>query len=93
MNLELYKTSNPKGNTVIAVVYGAAKRLFRIEEEPLSDKEMDEGSNGRIVKKQLRCAVSGCFDKDNICCKECDIKKCRFKCNFIDKEVCEHQFI
>lgn len=53
---------------------------------------MDKESDAYVVKKQLRCTISGCFDKDNICCKACDIrKKCRFKCNFIDKEECEHQ--
>jgi hypothetical protein len=29
----------------------------------------------------------------NICCKECSIKNCRYKCNFFDKEVCEHKYI
>lgn len=93
MNLEFIKTRNSKANSAVAMVCEAAKRLFRIEEEPFNGEKMDGGSNGHIVKGQLRCAVSGCFDKDNICCKECDIKKCRYKCNFVDKDVCEHQFM
>jgi hypothetical protein len=29
----------------------------------------------------------------SICCKECNIKNCRYKCDFIDREVCEHEYI
>lgn len=82
-----------KWNAATAIAYGIIERLSERKEEPLSDTDIDDKSNGHIVKRQLRCAVSGCFDMDNICCKDCYIKNCRYKCNFIDKEVCEHQFI
>lgn len=93
MNLEFCSLRETKCNTAIATAIAAMKRLFAMEEESLPDADMDEGSNGQSVKKPLRCSISGCFDKYNICCKACDIKKCRYKCNFLDKEVCEHQFI
>lgn len=93
MNLEFYKTKVSEDNPLAAAACRIAKKLLKIEEEPFFSKTVDEESKGHVVKKQLRCAVSSCFDKQNICCKECDIKKCRYKCNFIDKEVCEHQFI
>ena len=91
MNFEFYKTKDSKYNPVIAIACGIVKRLFAIEKGPFFNKEMDYESNGHIVKKLLRCTISSCFDKNNICCKVCDIKKCRYKCNFIDKDVCEHQ--
>ncbi|MEA4846868.1 MAG: hypothetical protein VB106_06505 [Clostridiaceae bacterium] len=91
MDLEFYKVKNPRGGRTIFAVCGTVKGLFKNEEKPVYDKEMDEKSNRNVVKKQLRCAISSCFDKQDICCKECDIKNCRYKCNFIDKEVCEHQ--
>lgn len=92
MNLDYYGTKTTKHNPVISMAYGIIERLFIIAERSFFSKEIDDGSNGCVVKEQLRCAISGCFDKYNICCKACDIKKCRYKCNFIDKEVCEHQF-
>lgn len=92
MDLELKKARHTKNNPAITIAFEIVKRLFKIEKVSFDSKEMGEKSSGRYVKKQLRCAVSGCFDKDNICCKECDIKKCRYKCNFIDREVCEHQY-
>lgn len=93
MNLDYYRTKNVKHNPVISIAYRIIERLFMIDARPLLSKKVDDESNGRAVEKQLRCAVSGCFDKYNICCKACDIKKCRYKCNHIDEEVCEHQFI
>jgi len=56
-------------------------------------ENMDIMSNGQGVKVQLRCSSSGCFDMHNICCKACGIKKCRYKCNYIDSEICEYQYI
>lgn len=82
MSAEYIESEREKRNPIIRI----ADKLIRI----LGNK-MDKESNGHVVKKQLRCAISSCFDKNNICCKTCDIKKCRYKCNFIDKEVCEHQ--
>lgn len=45
------------------------------------------------AKVMQRCGNSGCLDKNDICCKACDIEKCRYKCEFIDMEVCEHQYL
>lgn len=69
------------------------KRLIMMVEELGFDKNVDMQSNGQEVKMLLRCTASSCFDKYNVCCKACDIKKCRYKCNHFDKDVCEHQFI
>jgi len=80
-----------KYNTSISVVYTILERLFITWEDSFSIKWMDNKSKRHIVESPLRCAISGCFEKGNICCKSCDIKKCRYKCNFIDKAVCEHQ--
>ncbi|MHB1394747.1 MAG: hypothetical protein ACYCYE_17110 [Clostridia bacterium] len=91
MNLKLNKTKYSKRNPVMSIAYEIVKNLFTIERESFFIKKMDNESNGHIVKKQLRCTISSCFDMHNICCKVCDIKKCRYKCNFIDKEECEHQ--
>lgn len=79
-------------NSMISIAYGVVKRFFAIGERSFFSKNADEEPNGHIVEKQLRCTVSSCFDKQNICCKACDIKNCRYKCNFMDKEVCEHEF-
>ena len=92
MNWDCYTTRNIEHIPEVSIVSRIGKRLFMMVEELGFNKNVDEQSNGHEVKKQLRCAISGCFDKDNICCKQCDIKKCRYKCNFVDKEVCEHQF-
>lgn len=91
MDQESHKAANIKGNTVLYPVWRIIKIFLRIKEESLSNSKLDARSNGHIVKKRLRCAISGCFDMDTICCKECNIKKCMYKCNFIDREVCEHQ--
>lgn len=93
MNLELYNIRNLKVKSAIVIICGVVRKLFILEDTLSNNSKMDEESNTYVVKKQLRCAISGCFDKNNICCKECDIKKCRYKCNFIDKDICEHQFI
>ncbi|KUO76233.1 MAG: hypothetical protein APF77_24055 [Clostridia bacterium BRH_c25] len=90
--MDFYKIKDSKRNPVLSIAYGLAERLFMITGGSSNGKNVDKESNEGEVKKQLRCAISGCFDKDNICCKACDIKKCRFKCNFMDKEVCEHQY-
>ena len=71
------------------VIYNAceiARKLFTVNEK-------DEKSNGRVVRKCFMCDISSCFDMGNICCKECSIKNCRYKCNFADKENCEHKYI
>lgn len=92
--MDFYKIKNSGQNPVMSLVFRIAERLFMITGKPFFNSNMDGESKEYEVKKLLRCAISGCFDKDNICCKACDIrKKCRYKCNFIDKEVCEHQFI
>jgi len=91
MDSGYYKSDETDTNTLVSTY----KRLERKLREYLGlfffGKKMDDRSDGQIVKKQLRCTISSCFDKNNICCKTCDIKKCRYKCNFMDKEVCEHQ--
>lgn len=91
MILEAYKPGSKKYNPVKPTNYGISERSLINERKSLYRAIVDKESNGHIVKKQLRCTISGCFDKNNICCKACDIKKCRFKCNFLDKEECEHQ--
>lgn len=91
--MDFYKIGNSKQNPVIYIAYEIVRRLFMAAGKALPDKYMDDGSNKYEVKKLLRCAISNCFDKGNICCKACDIKKCRYKCNFIDNEICEHQYI
>ena len=93
MSLDNYVTKNAGQNPSISVVCESVEKLFIVAETPLPSKPMDDVSNGQAVESPLRCAISSCFDKGNICCKACDIKKCRYKCNFIDKKVCEHQFI
>jgi len=91
--LDFYKLKDTKKGLVISIACGIMERLFMMCGKSYLNNDMDVTSSKPEVKKQLRCAISGCFDKDNICCKACDIKKCRYKCNFIDKEVCEHQYI
>ena len=71
--------------------YIMAEELLVRERKSFFITKTDKESNPYIVKKQLRCSISGCFDKYNICCKACDIKKCRYKCNYMDKEECEYQ--
>jgi uncharacterized protein YutE (UPF0331/DUF86 family) len=78
---------------MVSIACQVAKRLFAIGERRFFVESMDEESNGRVVKKQLKCAISSCFDMGSICCKECTIKNCRYKCDFIDREVCEHEYI
>ena len=84
---------NSSQNPVMSISYLIKEGFFMITGKPFFNKNMDGESKEYEVKKLLRCAVSGCFDKHNICCKACDIKKCRYKCNFVDKEVCEHQYL
>lgn len=79
-------------NPMISAACAAVKRLFAIDESCFSIKNMDEESSGHTVEKQLKCAVSSCLDMGSICCKECNIRDCRYKCDFVDKEVCNHQF-
>ncbi len=78
-------------NSVISSALRAARGFFTKGHILFSNECMDKEPNEPVAKKQIRCAISGCFDKYDICCKECDIKNCRYKCNFIDREVCEHQ--
>ncbi len=91
MSSEYYKSEIKKKNSVITTAEKLMHTLQKRVERLFFSRKVDEGSNGHIVKTQLRCTISSCFDKNNLCCKVCDIKKCRYKCNFIDKEVCEHQ--
>ncbi len=72
-----------------SMIYNACK----IARKLFTANEKDEKSNGHVVRKCLRCDISSCFDMGNICCKECSIKNCRYKCNFADKENCEHKYI
>lgn len=91
MNCSLGKARIIKESYAIPMVFGIVKRMFKTVYKSYHNKSMDERSNGHVVKKQLKCAVSSCFDRQDICCKECNIKGCRYKCNYLDKEVCEHQ--
>lgn len=93
MYWDCYSTTNKEHNPKMPIVSKIGKRLFMMIEELGFNRKVDELSNGHDVKKLLRCAASSCFDKDNICCKACDIKKCRYKCNFLDKGICEHQYL
>ena len=88
MNWDLEEIRDTKKSYAIFKVFDIAKRLFKTGNKSFYNKSMDERSNGQVVKKQLKCAISSCFDKQNICCKECNIKGCRYKCNFIDNEAC-----
>lgn len=80
-------------NSMITNACGIARKLFTVNERGIFIKNRDKKSNGHVVKKCLRCDISSCFDMGNICCKECSIKNCRYKCNFADKENCEHKYI
>ena len=93
MNWDYYSTRDTGHNPETPVFSRIGKRLSMIIEELGFSKKVDEPSNGHEVKELLRCASSSCFDKGNICCKACDIKKCRYKCNFSNQKVCEHQFM
>ena len=73
-------------NSMISNACEIARKLFTTDEK-------DGKSSGHVVRKLLRCAISSCFDMGNICCKECGIKNCRYKCNYADKEACEHKYI
>lgn len=72
-------------NTIIYDVCEIARKIFAADGK-------DEKSNRHIVRKCLRCDISSCFDMGNICCKDCSIKNCRYKCDFADKENCEHKY-
>jgi hypothetical protein len=91
MGSEYYKCESEKQGPDMTSVEMLIYSLRKLVERLFLSKKADKEVNGHIVKNQLRCAISSCFDKNNICCKVCDIKKCRYKCNFIDTEVCEHQ--
>lgn len=88
-----YKIESGRRNPTMALAGEIARALHKKVELLFFSEGMDNMSKGDNVKKQLRCAVSGCFDKHNICCKACDIKGCRFKCNFIKEEICKHQYL
>ncbi len=93
LNSNCCKEDDSRYNSSESKVVKALKKMKQAAEQRLYVGKVDITSRGQSVKKQLRCAISSCFDKNNICCKECDIKNCRYKCNFIDKEVCEHQYL
>ncbi|MGE5633313.1 MAG: helix-turn-helix transcriptional regulator [Caulobacteraceae bacterium] len=86
-----YKLESGQRNPTIALAGRLAKILGNKVELLFFNDNMDKTSNGHMVKEQLRCAISGCFDKYNICCKVCDIKNCNYKCNFINDKECKHQ--
>lgn len=92
LNRDYYEIKNLKHKSVISVVCRISKRLFAIAERSLLNEKLDGESNVHVVQKQIKCAVSSCLDKHTTCCKACDIKKCRYKCNYADKKVCEHQY-
>lgn len=91
MNSECSKSESKQRDSLILIAEKLIWIFWKRAERLLFSKKADEESNGHVIKKQLRCAISSCFDKNDICCKVCDIKKCRYKCNFIDTELCEHQ--
>ena len=91
MRSEFYKSKYGRQNPIITISEKFIWTLRKLVERLLYSKKADKESDGQTVKRQLRCTISSCFDKNNICCKVCDIKKCHYKCNFMDKEVCEHQ--
>lgn len=78
-------------NSFITALCLMASGLLESGEKSVFNENEDDGSNGLIVQKQLKCTISTCFDMGNTCCKECEIKTCRYKCNYADKEICEHQ--
>lgn len=84
---------NFRQNSMVSVACQVARKLFTIDAECFFAENMDEESNGHVVGKPLKCVISSCFDMGSICCKECNIKNCRYKCDFIDREVCEHEYI
>lgn len=86
-----YKIESGKRNPTIALAGRIAKILGKRVEQLFFNEAAYEGPDKNPVKKQLRCTISTCFDMQNICCKACDIKKCRYICNYIDKVECEHQ--
>lgn len=87
-----YRSKYPKRYPGLLIAYEVLRNLFSINVGHKFSLNKDDKSKKNIMERQLRCAASGCFDKADICCKECDIKTCRYKCNFMDKEACEHQF-
>lgn len=92
MSAESCKAAYERRKSEISADYRLAGGLAVKERKTLFGIEMDIESNGHNVKKQLKCTISSCFDKNNTCCKACDIrKKCRFRCNFLDMEECPHQ--
>jgi len=91
MNSEYYKSEIRKKGNILSRAVRLIRTLCGRVEQLLFSRKLEKEPNDHTMKKQLRCTISSCFDKHNICCKVCDIKKCRYKCNFIDKEECEHQ--
>lgn len=74
-------------NYGVRKVFSAVAEAFGLNrnQEPLP-----ETVNPKVL---LRCGNSGCLDKNDICCKACDIEKCRYKCDFLGMEICEHQYL
>ena len=65
----------------------AVAEAFGFDKRP---EVLPEVVNAKVMQ---RCGNSGCLDKNDICCKACDIEKCRYKCDFLDKEICDHQYL
>lgn len=73
--------------------YGIRKALSTVAEALGFNKSQAAPPEAVNAKMIQRCGNSGCLDKNDICCKACDIEKCRYKCDFLDLEVCEHQYL
>lgn len=93
MNWNCYEEKKSKNTSKESAFARIGKKLSKSAVELGFSNKMDIQSNEQKAKVLLRCSVSGCFDMHNICCKACGIKKCRYKCNFLDKEICEHQYM
>jgi hypothetical protein len=93
MNLQIFSSRTLGYNLLVFNALEYAKKFFAMGAKQQMRNNMDNMSDAHEIKKQLRCSISGCFDKDNLCCKACDIKNCRYKCNNLHKKVCENQFV
>lgn len=93
LNWNCYKEAKTEEVSRESVFARIGRKLSGSAAELGFNSNMDITSNKQKVKVLLRCSASGCFDMHNICCKACGIKKCRYKCNFLDKEICEYQYM
>lgn len=93
MNSTLNHREKSEAYLNMSAIPGVLRRLGERHTHKGLNENMDMQSNGQKVKVMLRCSSSGCFDMHNICCKSCVIGKCRYKCNFLDSETCEYQYM